>query len=266
MPRLTRRRFLVTTGSAATFGLAGCTGGARNGGGEADGPDSRTDRPGSSRRRTTQPADGGGSADAQGPPIADRSLPVMYELERLQRNVQSGGPPKDGIPSIDDPVFFDADGGDEILDPGDIVFGYAGEEDVKAYPQSVLVWHEIVNDVLDGTPSSVTYCPLTGTVLGFRRGPTTFGVSGQLLNNNLIMYDRATDSRWPQVLGTAIAGRHQGQSLVETRLVWTTWEQWKSLHPETAVLSEQTGYARNYNRDPYGQYNPTGGYYAGGST
>ncbi len=112
---------------------------------------------------------------------------------------------------------------------------------------------------------SVTYCPLTGTAQGFARGETTFGVSGRLLNNNLIMYDRATENWWPQVLSTAIPGPWNsdlaGRSLSEFRVVWTTWGRWKERHPDTRVLSTDTGYARNYNRDPYGSYNPKGGYY-----
>ena len=144
------------------------------------------------------------------------------------------------------------------------MFGVVRGDDVKAYPQGVLVWHEICNDVLDGTPVSVTYCPLTGTAMGFERGATTFGVSGDLLNDNLVMYDRATDSRWPQMLGTAVEGTLAERSLREFRLVWTTWGRWRDAHPDTRVLSEDTGYVRDYDGDPYGSYNPREGYYAGG--
>ncbi len=204
--------------------------------------------------------------DDQKVPLADDRLLVEYSFERLRDEVLSGGPPKDGIPSIDEPTFTGVADADQRLDPGDVVFGVAKGEDVKAYPQYVLVHHEIVNDALDGTPVSVTYCPLTGTAMGFERGETTFGVSGNLLNNNLVMYDRATDSRWPQMLATAIDGTHEGRSLREFRLVWTTWENWKTRHPETAVLSEDTGYLRDYGRDPYGTYNPRGGYYTSSNT
>ena len=142
------------------------------------------------------------------------------------------------------------------------MFGVVLDGEAKAYPQSVLVWHEIVNDVVGQTPVSVTYCPLTGTAQGFRRGETTFGVSGQLINANLVMFDRATERWWPQMLATRITGDDPGDHLAEFRVVWTTWERWRSVHPETVVLTEDTGFARNYGSDPYGGYNPRTGYYA----
>ncbi|WP_435178814.1 DUF3179 domain-containing protein [Halorussus sp. AFM4] len=237
MARISRRTFLLGAGgSVVTMAAA------------------------SSRPVSTRLQDGGKI------PLADERLLVEYGLKELQNEVVSGGPPKDGIPSIDEPKFTGAAEADERLQPGDIVFGVAKGKDVKAYPQYILVWHEIANDTLDGTPVSVTYCPLTGTAMGFKRGETTLGVSGDLLNNNLVMYDRATDSRWPQMLATAIEGTHEGKSLQEFRLVWTTWKQWKQRHPDTEVLSEDTGYIRDYGRDPYGTYNPRGGYYASSNT
>jgi hypothetical protein len=190
--------------------------------------------------------------------------------DAVREEAVSGGPPKDGIPSIDEPTFRSAADAPNWLDPGDPVFGVATEDGGKAYPQSVLVLHEICNDVVDGTPVSVTYCPLTGTAMGFERGPTTFGVSGRLVNNNLIMYDRGTETWWPQVLATAVPGpwneAPQTQSLREFRLVWTTWERWSEAYPETGVLTRDTGYAKNYGEDPYGSYNPRSGYYDPPST
>lgn len=203
----------------------------------------------------------------EGLPLAASALPVEYDFERLREEVQSGGPPKDGIPSIDEPKFWDVEEASAELDDRDVVFGLVRNGEVKAYPQKILVQHEITNDVVGDEPVSVTYCPLTGTAMGFRRGETTFGVSGDLVNNNLVMYDRETDSRWPQVLGTAISGEFEGESLQEFRLVWTRWAAWKANHPDTAVLSDDTGYARNYGNDPYGSYVPErAGYYSQDST
>jgi hypothetical protein len=129
----------------------------------------------------------------------------------------------------------------------------------------VLVLQGDCNDVVESTPVSVTYCPLTGTAMGFDRGSTTFGVSGRLVNNNLIMYDRATETWWPQVLATAVPGPWNPEpplrSLREFRVIWTTFERWRSAHPDTVVLSRETGFAKNYDRDPYGAYNPRRGYY-----
>ncbi|MFC7137337.1 DUF3179 domain-containing (seleno)protein [Halobaculum litoreum] len=157
------------------------------------------------------PGSGGdGVADLfdAGPPTRGDPLHQPWDPAAVREATVSGGPGKDGIPSVDDPQFAAAD--EVSLAADDVVFGYAGADDVTAYPQSVLVWHEVVNDTLDGTPVAVTYCPLTGTAMGFERGETTFGVSGRLVNNNLVLYDRATDSRWPQVLATAVSGPHEG--------------------------------------------------------
>jgi hypothetical protein len=176
--------------------------------------------------------------------------------------MMSGGPPKDGIPAVDAPKFWNAEQADKFLDGGDIVFGLVENGLARAYPQRVLVWHEIVNDAVGDLGLAVTYCPLTGTTIAFERGQTEFGVSGRLVNSNLIMYDRATDTWFPQVLAVGIRGPHAGEALVERPIVWTTWERWRGVHPETEVLSTDTGFARNYNRDPYGAYNPPSGYYA----
>ncbi|MFC7069048.1 DUF3179 domain-containing protein [Halobaculum lipolyticum] len=245
----TRRRFLGAVGAAGVAGVAGCT---------AAGP---------LRRRSGGDRGGDGDADADpsdaGPPARTDPIYQPWDHAAVRDATVSGGPEKDGIPSVDDPQFVPA--ADASLAPDDVVFGYAGETDVTAYPQSVLVWHEVANDVLDGTPVAVTYCPLTGTAMGFERGETTFGVSGRLVNNNLVLYDRATDSRWPQVLATAVSGPREGDQLREVRLVWTTWSRWREAHPDTRVMTENTGYARRYGSDPYGNYNPTSGYYASGS-
>lgn len=238
--RHTRRRLLAAAGAGVTLGLAGCLGTPLSGGG---GP----------------PPDTGAQ---QGPPTMDGERYTPGEFAELRSAVVSGGVSKDGIPSVDEPQFTGAS--DASLSSDAVVFGLEHDGDVRAYPQQILVHHEIVNDEVGGTPVSVTYCPLTGTALGFERGVTTFGVSGRLLNNNLVMYDRGTDSRWPQILGTAIEGEHAGDHLREVSLTWTTWGAWKRAHPETQVLTENTGFARRYGNDPYGQYNPDGGYYASG--
>ena len=207
-------------------------------------------------------AGGATGSTAEGPPTVERSLPAAYTAAELEAASQSGGPPPDGIPAIEDPRFAEATAAPASLDDGDPVFGVALGGEAKAYPQSVLVWHEIVNDVVGGEPVSVTYCPLTGTAQGFYRGETTFGVSGRLINANLVMFDRATERWWPQILATRITGDDPGDHLEEFQVVWTTWGRWRSVYPDTVVLTEDTGFARNYGDDPYGGYNPRSGYYA----
>ncbi|NUP39793.1 MAG: DUF3179 domain-containing protein [Streptomyces sp.] len=191
-------------------------------------------------------------------------------LEALADSAVSGGPGKDGIPSIDKPRFVPASKAG-FLDDDDPVFGLEYRGEVRAYPQLVLVWHEIVNDTVGGQPLAVTYCPLTGTVIGFRAPPgtqqLTFGTTGKLINSNLLMYDRQTGSAWPQLLGQAVSGPLKGTRLDTVPLVWTTWKQWRTTHPDTAVLSTNTGALRSYGSDPYGSYDSypdRGGYYAEG--
>jgi hypothetical protein len=184
----------------------------------------------------------------------------------LAANVVSGGPGKDGIPAIDEPQFAAAEDA-EFLSDDDVVFGLAAAREARAYPQLVLVWHEIVNDEFPDGPISVTYCPLTGSVVAFRGtapdgSPYTFGTTGNLVNSNLLMYDRQTDSNWPQLLGAAITGDAEGEALEEIPVDWTTWSRWRQAHPETVVLTTETGYLRSYGSDPYGSYTPVGGYYS----
>jgi hypothetical protein len=241
--RFTRRGFMRLVGGAGVVGGAAYLG-VRAVGGSA--PQTRT--PGS------DPGIGGAQSG---------STPSLDEVAEA---VVSGGPPKDGIPPIDEPRFVNAaDAG--FLTDDDVVFGLVRDRQSRAYPQLVLVWHEIVNDTFPSGPLTVTYCPLTGSTVAFSgTAPDgtayTFGTSGDLVNSNLLMYDRQTDSRWPQILAQAITGDVEGAQLTEEPLVWTTWSRWRQAHPETEVLSTETGYLRDYGSDPYGSYTPLDGYYA----
>ena len=166
------------------------------------------------------------------------------------------GPRKDGIPAIDAPKFVPPSGA--TLAPGDRVLGLALNGVVKAYPLRILNWHEIVNDRFGDEPIAITYCPLCGTGIAYvaRAGgrPTTFGVSGLLYNSDLLLYDRATQSLWSQIMAQAIAGPRKGEKLTLVPLTHTTWADWKARHPDTLVLSTDTGFSRDYSRDPYAGY------------
>jgi hypothetical protein len=248
--RQSRRGFLAAVVGATTAGVAGCLDTLT--GSEAPEPNS-------------EPVIGEG-ADGDGPFFHHDADPSR-EYQAFAENAVSGGVPKDGIPSIDDPSFAGPADGDARMAPGDPVFGVEIDGSARAYPQYILVRHEIVNDELAGYEIAVTYCPLTGTALGFDREGDEFGVSGMLVNSNLIMYDRASESWWPQVLGSLVRGVEDspdllGRSLREVRVVWTTWGRWREVYPDTAVLTEDTGEAFSYTADPYGEYNPAGGYYA----
>jgi len=176
--------------------------------------------------------------------------------------ILSGGPAKDGIPSIDNPKFVDTKEADTYLsdeDPG-LGLSYKGEN--RFYPYSVLVWHELVNDTVAGDPLLVSYCPLCLTGIIFDRNidgvPTEFGVSGRLWKSNLLMYNRAgnedDESLWSQVLGEAVLGIDTGKKLVIVRSGAVRYGEWKKEHKDTKILSKDTGFSRNYGRDPYGDY------------
>jgi len=168
-----------------------------------------------------------------------------------------GGPPPDAIPSIDDPKFTKADNENHVAD-SDIVLGLEINGEAKAYPLSILVWHEIVNDNVGGVPVAVTYCPLCFTNQVFERvlngQSVEFGTSGKLYNSNLVMYDRMTGTYWSQGLGLGIKGELTGQSLNIIPFDVITWGDWKKLYPDTVVLTTNTGHIRAYGVDPYGDY------------
>jgi hypothetical protein len=200
------------------------------------------------------------SADVpRGLPFAATPYVLGDDLQAYVAFLRSGGPPPDGIPAIDAPVFIPVSRA--RLDPDDMVIGFAHGGQARAYPQRILVHHEIVNDQVGGLNVAVTYCPLTATAQGFKRGNTTLGVSGQLLNSNLVLFDRETRSYFSQINATGLTGEHRGRTLDEVNVIWTTWGRWREAHPGTEVLSEETGHLRNYARDPYGGYNPVRGYY-----
>ncbi len=171
--------------------------------------------------------------------------------------IKGGGPPKDGIPSIDNPVFANIENS-QFMSDSDTVIGLEINGESKAYPLFILVWHEIVNDKVGETPVSVTYCPLCYTSQVFERiingQEVEFGTSGKLYNSNLLMYDRFTESYWSQALGMAVKGELTGHQLDLVPFDVITWGDWKALHPDTLVLTTDTGHIRSYATDPYGDY------------
>lgn len=166
-----------------------------------------------------------------------------------------GGPPRDGIPSIDRPKFTTAQKAD-YLQPGDRVIGVVVEGQARAYPINILNWHEIVNDRIGGVSFVVTYCPLCGTGMVFssrinQDNSLVFGVSGLLYNSDVLLYDRQTESLWSQVMGQAVAGPNKGKKLQQIPARHTTWKSWLKRHPRTKVLTRDTGEYRDYDRNPY---------------
>lgn len=172
--------------------------------------------------------------------------------------IVSGGPPPDGIPSIDLPKFVSVTEGNKFLKDTDKVVGINLNGDIRAYPLQILVWHEIVNDNVDDVPIAVTYCPLCFTNQVFKRTVNhtvlEFGTSGKLYNSNLVMYDRTSKSLWSQALGEAIVGSYTGVKLERIPFDVAFWKDWKELYPKSKVLSKDTGSARPYGADPYEDY------------
>jgi len=178
--------------------------------------------------------------------------------------IHAGGPARDGIPSIDEPKLVAASEAD-FLRGGDDVLGIVRGGVARAYPIRIMNWHEIVNDDLGGERIAVTYCPLCGTGVAFAAEsggrPLSFGVSGLLYNSDMLLYDRETESLWSQIKRQAIAGALAGRELRALPLTHTTWSAWLREHPDTRVLSTDTGYRRDYTRTPYGGYETERGLY-----
>ena len=228
----------------ASLALAGCTGTQI-----ASNPDS------------TQPSNSTGTTYSGIEVVNSVSLQNDYTGAKVAKSdLKQGCFAKDCIPSIDDPVFESATEADEWLNDEDRVFAIDLDGVQRAYPQRILNWHEIVNDQIGDTWFAVTFCPLCGSVTGFNRQVngtvTEFGVSGKLHDSDLVMYDRLEGNLWQQVTGQAIVGpaAQRDEMLQELLISTTTWGEWKSAHPETEVLSRQTGYIRDYGRYPYGTY------------
>jgi hypothetical protein len=167
-----------------------------------------------------------------------------------------GGPPRDGIPALDFPPSVPAAAARWADEEPVVGVTWSGE--ARAYPLSILVWHELVNDTVGGRPILVSYCPLCGTAIVFDRRvggvERRFGVSGLLFRSDLLMFDRESESLWSQISAEAVTGPALKQRLTLLRSKQRSWGEWKRLHPDTKVLSDATGHRRSYGRSPYAGY------------
>ena len=173
--------------------------------------------------------------------------------------VLSGGPPPDGIPAIDDPVFESVNEADEWLGEDWPVMLFELNGDARAYPLAILIHHEIVNDVVADRPIAVTFCPLCNATIAFDRTLPDgtlldFGTTGNLRNSDLVMYDRQTKSWWQQFTGEAIVGELTGTRLEFLPSQIVAWSDFKGSNPDGKVLSRETGYNRPYGLNPYSGY------------
>ncbi|HEY2993237.1 MAG TPA: DUF3179 domain-containing protein [Methylomirabilota bacterium] len=172
--------------------------------------------------------------------------------------IVSGGPQPDGIPAIDRPAFVSPAAAAAWLVPKEPVLALEVKGDARAYPLQILMWHEIVNDVVGGVPVTVTFCPLCNSGIVFERvvnGATVdFGTSGKLYKSDLVMYDRQSHSLWAQMEGRAIVGTHAGTRLTLIPANTISFEEWRASHPDGKVLSRDTGHSRSYGVNPYQSY------------
>ena len=172
--------------------------------------------------------------------------------------IRDGGPGKDGIPSLDSPQFVSAFEA-TYMSGDDLVIGVIINGETRAYPNFIMEHHEIANDIMNGFSFSLTFCPLTGSAIGWNRTiegvVTEFGVSGLLFKNNLIPYDRRTNSNWSQMRNQSVNGVLIGFDVETFQVVETSWATWLSMYPETSVLSINIGLGRSYGPPLYDDYN-----------
>lgn len=172
--------------------------------------------------------------------------------------ILSGGVGKDAIPALNEPRFVEAKEASHWLEKQEPVIALRIGAEARAYPLQILIWHEIVNDVIGETPIAVTFCPLCYSAIAFDRrsgGQTlTLGVTGMLRNSDMLMYDRETESWWQQVLGEAIVGELTGTKLTQLPAQIISFEQFTATFPDGRVLSRETGHKREYGRNPYVGY------------
>ena len=171
--------------------------------------------------------------------------------------IRSGGPPPDGIPSIDDPRFAAVD---EVnfLEDNEPVLALEVDGESRAYPVQILIWHEIVNDTVAGIPVAVTYCPLCNSAIAYDRRlgdrVLELGTSGRLYQSAMVMYDRQTESLWSHFTGVAIVGFLTGEQLQTFPMATVSWATYRDAHPDGLVLTTDTGEVRRYGENPYPGY------------
>ena len=193
------------------------------------------------------------SRDGLSTDASKRSIPLDEVLD--------GWPGKDGIPPIDTPIFLSVDLAMEqmsYLIDNALGILLIWKEQARFYSYAIMNWHEIVNDELDWLPVAVTFCPLCGSAIVFLRDidgeKIRFGVSWKLYQSNLLMYDDRTESLWSQALGEAVVGEYVWRKLQHIKSDVITFGEFKERYPDGLVLSDETGYVRNYASSPYGDY------------
>lgn len=169
---------------------------------------------------------------------------------------------RDGIPPIDTPIFWGKDKAIENLFLHEPVITVVIGDETRAYPLSILMFHEVVNDQIGNNYFTVTYCPLCNAAIVFNRTlvingkPTVldFGVSGMLRNSDMVMWDRQTESWWQQFTGEAIVGKLTGTELPIINSQLLSLEEFLENYPTGKILSTETGHEMKYGQNPYTSY------------
>ncbi len=200
-----------------------------------------------------------GVPGGNGPPFSTFGWKTNFEKHTIPYSeILSGGPPKDGIPSVDNPSFVSAEEANAWLRDSEPVVSVFINREAKAYPLQILTWHEIVNDAVAGVPVSVTFCPLCNSAIAFDRRlegqVLDFGTTGKLRRSDLVMYDRQTETWWQQLTGEAIVGDLVGLNLKMLPAPLIGYGQFKEAYPDGLVLSRETGHSRAYGQNPYAGY------------
>jgi hypothetical protein len=207
-----------------------------------------------------------GDGDSSGASGAEDELQVStanWETDFSKSSVplaefRGGGPPKDGIPSIDDPKFVSVEEADGFLEGKEPIAVLEVGGKVRGYPIQILTWHEIVNDEIAGEPVAVTFCPLCNSTVAFSRdvgGETLeFGTTGNLRRSDLVMYDRTTESWWQQLTAEAVVGELTGETLEVLPSQIVSWNDFQQVNADAEVLSQDTGFSRSYGQNPYAGY------------
>jgi hypothetical protein len=195
------------------------------------------------------------------PPFADMNDWGNTDFSRTTVKLSDmieGGPGKDGIQSIDQPIFETIESAEKWLDDREPVVKFVNGGKSKAYPLQILIYHEIVNDQLEGREISVTYCPLCNAAMVFSRrhkgSLLDFGTTGKVYTSNLVMYDRQSESWWLQFTGEGVVGDYAGDALKLLPSQIVSFKQFKDAHPLGKVLSNKTGFNKRYGINPYANY------------
>ena len=201
------------------------------------------------------------SRAADTPPFPVSDAPWRTDFSRHTvplDDIASGGPPRDGIPPVDEPAFVAPAVADPWLADREPVIAVSHDEVAKAYPLQILIWHEIVNDTVGGEPLTITFCPLCNSAVAFKRRLGSrvldFGTTGRLRHSDLIMWDRQTESWWQQLTGEAIIGALAGERLEAVPANIVSYAAFKETHPQGLVLARPVGLHRDYGRNPYTGY------------